>query len=193
MKMLKCLALVALVACAVAGIVLLGDVSVAHAATYGAATVLSVQLTEDNRIYPIDNYGKLRVMRGYYKNETGGTLAAGTEIDMFDLPGGRCRILPNLSRVRSTALGAARTLDVGLRAYYPSNNPGTVEAEDDDILVDGKDVSAAVNDAALDGGAAKMKYDVYSRGAGPRVFATVDAGTIPANAEIELILVIVVE
>lgn len=151
------------------------------------ATVTSKQLNNDSnsstRKYPIDEHGKLRVAYFYYKNETGGVLADGTEIDLIDLPFGRIRILPNLSRLRITALGASRVLDIGHRAYYP-NSTSTAEAEDDDAFVANKDVSSAVNDAAWDGGATKMKWDIYSR-SGVRLFATVDGGDIPANAILE--------
>src|SRR5690606_24556732 len=109
------------------------------------ATVKSKQLAADRR-YPIDDHGKLRFMPFYYKNETGGTLADGTQIDLNDLPPGRVRILPNLSRYRVTALGTSRTLDIGLRAYNDKSIPDddSGEIEDDDALVADKDVSAAV-------------------------------------------------
>jgi len=179
------------------GIYALSGDAVAATGTVMAATVLSTQLSNDpssttGRKYPIDDHGKLRIAYGKYVNNTGGTLADGTEIEFFDLPPGRVRILPQLSRYRVTAQGAARVFDLGLRGYYPSNNPGTIEADDDDALVANKDVSAAVNDVALDGGATKMKWDIFSRN-GVRVYGTVDGGTIPAAAEFEVYLVYVYE
>lgn len=160
------------------------------------ATVQSQQLAQDNnanvRVYPIDRHGKFRVQYFKYENLTGGTLADGTEIDLFDLPPGRVRVFPKLSSYRTTALGAARVLDIGHRAYYPSYNPGTAEIEDDDAFVANKDVSAAVSDAAFDGGQTKIKFDLFSRN-GVRVYATVDGGTIPANGIIEGYMVYVYE
>lgn len=151
------------------------------------ATVQSAQIAQDNnaqvRNYPIDKHGKLRFAYFYYKNETGAALAAASEIDLCDLPTGRLRVLPNLSRYRCTALGAARTLDIGYRAYYATTS-GAAEAEDDNAFVAAKDVSGAVNDTAFDGGATKMKYDMFSR-SGVRLFATINADTFPADAILE--------
>jgi len=145
------------------------------------ATVYSTQLTEGVRKYPIDDHGKTRIQYFYFKNTTGAALADGTEIDLCDLPPGRVRILPNLSRYKSTALGASRLLDIGHRAYYKDNTPTPV-VDDDDAFVANKDVSALVNDVPFD--ATFMKYDIYSK-AGVRMYATVDGGTIPIDAIIE--------
>lgn len=159
-----------------------------------AATVLSAQLVEDARPYPIDDHGKLRIQYFYYKNETGGTLADGTQIDLCKLPPGRKRILPQLCRFRSTAMGASRVLDIGLRAYNTLATPPTSadQAEDGDALVADEDISSAVNDAVFDAGASSMKYDVYSREE-VTVFATVAGGTIPANAIVEGYIIYVSE
>lgn len=155
------------------------------------ATVLSQGLVEGYRKYPTDTHGKLRFAYFYYKNETGGTLADGTEIDLVDLPTGRIRVLPKLCSYRTTLMGASRTLDIGHREYYKDDTQVAV-AEDDDAWVANKDVSAAVNDVAFDGGAAALTDLMYSKG-GIRVYATIDGGTIPADGIIEGYLVYVYE
>lgn len=170
-----------------------------HDAVAGVSTaviVLSDQLTRTSddqvRNYPIDRGGKLREVYFKYTNNTGGTLADGTQVDLTDLPQGRFRILPNLSRYRSTALGASRTLSIGLRAYYKDTISNTPVAEDGTCLVNAKDVSGAVNDTAFDGGANNMSYTQYGT-TGIRVFATLAGGTIPAAAVIEGYIVYVAE
>lgn len=150
------------------------------------ATVLSDQLKEGYRKRPIEDHGKLRFQAFHYKNETGGTLADGTEIDLCDLPPGAVRIIPYLSRYKTVvAGGASRVLDIGLRAYASKYNPNPqdLQAEDDDALVADKDISSAVAATVFDA-ANDLFVDIYSR-AGVRVFATIDGGTIPANLEIE--------
>lgn len=159
------------------------------------ATVNSAQIAQDNnaqaRSYPIDNHGKLRVQYFYYKNETGDVLAAATEIDLCDLPSGRVRVLPNLSRYGATAMSTGRTLDIGHRAYTKDNS-GTDVSEDDNAFVSAKDISGAVNDVAFDAGAGNMKADLYSK-AGIRLFATVNVDTIPADAVVEGYIIYVYE
>lgn len=143
---------------------------------------------------PTDDYGKFRMSYFHYKNATGGVLPDGTEIDLCDLPPGAIRVIPYLSRYKTVvAGGAARTMDIGLRAYASKYNPDpqALEVEDDDALIADKDISAALGATVFDT-MNDLVLDLYSR-KGIRVFATVDGGTIPANLEIEGVLVYVVE
>lgn len=148
---------------------------------------LSDQLAEGVRNYPIDDHGKFRTQYFRFENTTGGTLDAGTEIELFDLPPGRVRILLNLSRWRATAMSIDRVLDVGHRAYHPrgADDPSiTPEAEDPDAFVDAVSVASAVNNQAWGAAATAIKFDLFSR-SGVRVFATVSGGTIPNGAVVE--------
>jgi hypothetical protein len=145
------------------------------------ATVYSTQLTEGVRKYPIDDHGKTRIQYFFFQNKTGAALADGTEVELCDLPPGRVRVLPNLSRYRGTAMGASRLLDIGHRPYYKDNTVTPV-VDDDDAFVANKDVAAIVSDVPFD--VTNMKYDFYSK-AGVRIYATIDGGTIPIDAIIE--------
>lgn len=142
------------------------------------ATILAAQLAEDYRKYPIDDHGKLRYQYFSVPALTV-ALAANDQIDLCDLPPGRVRILPFLSRISTSAFGAGRTLDLGHRAYN-ARPVGTIdpEAEDGDALIDGLDVSAAVNAAAF---STSLKFDMYSVQE-KRIFATVLGGTMPIGA-----------
>lgn len=139
----------------------------------------SVQLGDDYRAYPVDDHGKLRYQ---YFNLAATSVAgdANTTIDLCDLPPGRVRLLPNLSRITTSAFGAGRTLDVGHLAYDEKEigDADQVEAADPDAFIDGMDVSAAVNAAAF---STVLKFDIFSK-AGVRVQATVLGGTIPQGA-----------
>lgn len=154
-------------------------------------TTDSLQLSNDvsalaGRKYPVDDHGKLRFQYG--KVVQGAAAGdAGSFVNFFYLPPGRVRILPWLSRVRSSALGASRVLKIGHAAYYDRSVPSDVAAvvADDDAFAAGIDVSAAAEALALAGGL--LKYDIYSRG-GVLVFGTVTGGTIPIAATLELIL-----
>jgi hypothetical protein len=156
----------------------------------------SAQLGNDvsaltGRKTPIDDHGKLRVA---YGKVTQGAAAGddGSTVQFLNLPPGRIRILPQLSRVVCSALGAARVLKVGHALYYdkgiPQDDAG--EAADDDALAAGIDVSAAAEKTLA--AAPKGKFDIFSR-AGVRITGTVTGGTIPAAATLELILVYVAE
>lgn len=144
------------------------------------ATTLSAQLAEDYRKYPVDDHGKLRYQ--YFSVAAlAVALPANDQIDLCDLPPGRVRILPFLSRITTSAFGAARTIDLGHRAYN-ARPVGVVdaEAEDGDALIDGMDVSAAVNAAAF---STALKFDLYSVQE-KRIFLTILGGTMPVGASL---------
>lgn len=141
-------------------------------------TANSDQLQEGFRRYPVDDHGKLR-MQFFTVSALTGALADGDTVALFWLPPGRKRILPGLSRITTSAFGAARTLDIGHDAYA-SRPSGEADANDadPDAFVDGMDVSAAVNGAAW---GTTLKFDIYSIDE-VLVYATILGGTMPVGA-----------
>lgn len=146
-------------------------------------TLDSYELTEGTRKRPFDEHGKLRFVRfSLPAVVTAGD--AGTTINLARLPPGATRILPWLSRIKVSALGASRVLDLGHRAY--SKRPGgldvsanTDEAEDDDAFIADLDVSSAV---ALSAWSATVeKFDIYAR-TEVTLFAKISGGTLPVAA-----------
>ena len=141
----------------------------------------SAQIATDYRKYPIDDHGKLRY--AYAKVTAAKALAANGTMALFYLPPGRKRVLPQMSRITTSAFRTGRSLDLG-HAAYTKAAPATQEAENVDAFLDGKDVAAAVTADAL-GDA--LKYDMYSNDE-VLVFATVLGGTMPADATVEVLL-----
>lgn len=142
----------------------------------------SVQMDGTTRKRPLDEHGKYRIGYFYYKNTSGAALAAGTQIDLMRLPSGAVRILPGLSRLRHTAFGTARTLDIGHRAYYDKSEVDSAEvAEDPNAFVAALAIAAAGENVTV---GTDIKHDLYSR-KGPVIFATVNGDTIPVDAELE--------
>lgn len=138
----------------------------------------SLQLTEDFRKYPIDDHGKLRTQFFTIPALTV-AYAANDTVDLFLLPPGRKRLLPNLSRLSGSAFGAGRTIDIGHRAYNARPSAAAdAEVEDPDALIDGLDVSAATNAVAW---STALKFDMYSVDE-VMVFATILGGTMPVGA-----------
>lgn len=136
------------------------------------------ELAEDYRKYPITDHGKVR----FQFFTLPAVAVAGdinTTIDLCDLPPGRVRILPNASRISTSAWGASRTLSIG-HLLYDSRDAGqnSPEAANPTALVNAMDVSSAVNAAAF---STTLKYDIYSK-AGVRIQGKVAGGTIPVGA-----------
>lgn len=149
----------------------------------------STEKTDGYRGVPTNDHGKLRVQ---YFNVPAVAVAgdANTTLELCTLPPGKVRVIPDLSRIATSAFGAGRTLDVGHRAYQkvdPTYNSTTDEAEDADAFIDGLDVSSAVTGASFGSGLSafgyKLKFDLYSKG-GVTVFATVLGNTIPVGATV---------
>ncbi len=140
-------------------------------------TINAEQLGEDYRRYPIDDHGKLRMQYFSVPALTEAVPANGT-IGLFWLPPGRKRLLPGLSRLTASAFGAGRTLDIGHDGYMKRPSTEAPEAADPDALIDGMDVSAAVNGAAW---STVLKFDMYSLDE-VLVYATVLGDTMPVGA-----------
>jgi hypothetical protein len=141
----------------------------------------SIQETDGVRKPAYDDHSKVRFQ--YF--EIAPVAVAGdanTTIDLCELPPGPVRVLPWMSRIKTSAFGSSRTLDIGHRAYQvkdPVAGVYTEEAENETAFVAAKDVSSAVANDAWS--ATVLKYDIYSK-AGVMIFAKVEGGTIPVAA-----------
>lgn len=143
----------------------------------------STQMDGTTRKRPFDEHGKLRFC--YFALPA--VAVAGdinTTVDLCKLPPGAIRILPWLSRIKVSAWGSSRTLDVGHRAYSKrpagtDTSANETEAADEDAFIAALDVSSAV---ALSAWSATVeKFDIYSR-TEVVVYAKVEGGTIPVGA-----------
>jgi len=138
----------------------------------------STELTDGYRKYPISDHGKLRI-QFFTLPAVAVAGDANSTFDLCKLPPGRVRILPRSSYISTSAFGAGRTIDVGHAAYGKQDNSAD-EAEDIDALIDGLDVSSAVNGVQF---STAIKFDIYSK-AGVLIKGIVLGGTIPQNATI---------
>lgn len=132
-------------------------------------------------------HAKLRVMPFTFPAITAAG-DIGTTIDLGILPPGRVRVYPSLSKLKASAFGAARTLEIGHTAYQKRDSAvETFEPADDNAFTaTALDVSAATNDLKLD--ASQLSFDLYSK-KGVAVQAVVKGGTIPIGATAEGYLV----
>ncbi len=111
---------------------------------------------------------------------------AGTgEIDMFRLPPGRLRIIPDLCRLVTSAFATNADLHIGTRAF--TNLDGTAVAEDDNRFADNLDAGGGALDQTLPLPAAGQA-DLNSR-EGIDVYAMVDTGNIETGDTIGLMCV----
>lgn len=133
----------------------------------------------DYRGYPTNDHGKVRIQ---YFDLPATTVAGddGSTVLLCDLPPGRIRVIPNLSRFDNSAFGAARTLSIGHKAYASRDQGAAAnEADNPTAFANAADVSLAVVGGQPMGEA--LKYDIYSKG-GVTVYASVAGGTIPVGA-----------
>lgn len=129
-----------------------------------------ITMIEEGKINASADNAKLRIACFDFKQGTGaGT--AGSTADLVVLPA-LCRIIPTLSRITTSALGA--TLDIGLRAY--TDVEGNAVVEDDDALGDAISGDATSKNFNIEG-----YVDVDSRHS-VTVFAK---GTLPASATLK--------
>lgn len=127
-------------------------------------------MIEEGKINASADNAKLRIACFDFKQGTGAG-AAGSTADLVVLPG-LCRIIPTLSRVTTSALGAVFT--VGIHAYKGIDGVDVVE--DDDAL------GAAISGDATSKNLNVEGYvDVNSRHS-VTVFAK---GTLPASATLK--------
>lgn len=147
------------------------------------------ELVEGYRSLPINDHGKLRTQ--FFSLPAQSVAAdANSTVELFDLPQGRVRVLPSLSRLTNSAWGSSRTLSIGHRAYA-SRDPGQAdpEAENASAFISAMDVSGAQASVAW---STVLKYDIYSK-SGVRVFATVAGGTLPVGGSFSGFMVYIYE
>lgn len=146
------------------------------------ATLQSDQRQEGYRKYPIDDHGKARMQFFSVGVLTPITVAyaANDQVELCKLPPGRKRILPRESLIKCSAFGAARTIDLGYRAYSRTwAAHADLEVEDGDAFIDGLDVSAAITTPVAFN--TDIKYDIFSRDE-VTLFMTILGGTMPVAA-----------
>lgn len=153
-----------------------------------AVNLKSVQLSPDARGDVRDNTGKVRILRGYYKNEDTSAHDANSTIDLIRLPYGSVRLLPHLCRLTTTAFGASRTLDLGYRQYQDKMVDGKVD-EDLDAFISAKAINSAVSNEVW---SSVMKYDIHST-AGVTLAAQIKGGNIPTSAVVEVLAFFIAE
>jgi hypothetical protein len=148
-----------------------------------ALNSLAVELADNFRSNPNIDHGKLRIHHF--------TIAATTEVadptsvfNLLDLPQGRVRLIPSLSRITATAMGASRTLALGHAAYATADASGLGAGQTEPLnataFAASLDTSSAVTDTKWSG---VTKYDMYSK-AGARLIATLSGGTAPIGTVI---------
>ncbi len=137
----------------------------------------STFFTETIRKRAFETFGKLRQV--HFNVLALAAADATSTIDLCNLPPGPLRLLPALSHFNISALGAARTLDIGHRAYFARPPVNAQQAEDLAAIVANIDVSSALAGAVVN--AAVTKLDLYSL-SGITVCAQINDAAIPANA-----------
>lgn len=144
----------------------------------------ALELTADNlvegyRKTPADDHGKIRSQ--YFKvSATAEAGDAATTINLCDLPPGKIRVIPELSRVKNSDFGSSSaTLHIGHRAYDNADGAAVI-AEDPDAFA----VSLDMDTATTQKFGAATKFDIFSK-AGVRVFGTVNVAGIPQGATLE--------
>jgi hypothetical protein len=133
------------------------------------------------QVHVIDRHSKLRIHE--FEVAASSVTLLGDPLSTFDLhelPLGRIRIYPIMSRLYCSALGAARLMSLGHRAYSKAEDLAGVITEPEDPIAFGSaiDVSAAVNGIPF---GTLRKFDIVSR-RGARIFARVTGGTVPIGA-----------
>lgn len=146
---------------------------------------LAENLKTGVRQFPIDDYGKLRLI--HFEIIPGVAGDAGSTAQLLRLPHGRIRLIPNLSRFWHDAFGASRVLNIGHAAYQKEG--GVDEALSANAFVAANDVSLAGTAKVL---GTTRKYDMFSR-KGIVVTAQCTGGTWPSGCKLNGYLAVVTE
>ncbi len=137
-----------------------------------------------------DWHGRMRLM--FFEFTQGAAAGDATSIArLVKLPAGKVRVILPLSRIAFSALGAARTMDLGWEAYNDDDGYNAVLA-DPNGLDDGVDVSAAgsVNPAGTVGG---DETYLFESAEGVVLTAQINDGTLPVAATLQGYIVYVVD
>lgn len=132
---------------------------------------------------PDQQHGRVRIATFTHTQAAQGD--ATSKVNLCILPPGRGRILKLLSKYSTSALGAARTLDIGHTGWTKMD--GTEQAAVADVLVDGDDVSAAVVNETMGNGANAddSMFVVYDSKDPITIQALVAGDTLDAGETIE--------
>jgi hypothetical protein len=134
-----------------------------------------------------DRGGVVQAVRFTYTNDSGDALADGDIVKLAKVA--NCLILPN-SFLFSSAMGTGRTLDVGVQEYVDYN--GTTVASNIDALLDGLDVSAAVEMKIFGEDTASLTRPAGLEIKGQAdILAKIIGGTLPANGTLKGMLFII--
>ena len=129
------------------------------------------------RYWPAEG-AKVRLAHFTFVNGT--TVGAdGSSVNLVKLPAGRVRVLPGLSRIAVSALGASRVMDLGHRAYVASDGKTAVAASLNDF-VDDRDVSSATDSNF----GTDVKKDYFSA-SGITICALITGGALDAAETME--------
>lgn len=140
-------------------------------------TQMEGKLSENRQYWPAEG-GKIRLAHFTWTN--GSTVGdAGSSVNLVKLPHGKIRVLPGLSRIAVSALGASRVMDLGVRAYVASDGKTAVAAILNDFVND-RDVSSATDSTF----GTTVKKDYFSA-TGLTICATIAGGTLDAAETME--------
>lgn len=132
-------------------------------------------------------WGRMRVLR--FSPPVAGSYASGdanSTIALCHLPAGRFTLLGDLSRVRHSAFGTARTMDIGWDAY--TTQAGAAVAADEDGIHSAADVAAAGSFIPVDElGVSGMK--VFDSREGVTFRAKVEAAALSSGETLDGYLV----
>lgn len=121
-----------------------------------------------------------KVRLAHFTWVNGSTVGAdGSSVNLVKLPSGKVRILPQLSYIAVSALGASRVMDLGVRAYVASDGKTAVAAILNDFVND-RDVSSATTGNF----GSAVKKDYFSA-TGLTICATIAGGTLDAAETME--------
>ena len=125
--------------------------------------------------------GRLRIARFAF-TQSAAVGDAGSLAELVKLPAGKVRVILPLSRIAFSAMGAARTMDIGWLAY--TDDDGVAVVADPNGLDDGVDVATA-NSVVPDGTVGGDETKLFESQGGVTVTAQINDGTIPAAATLK--------
>lgn len=152
--------------------------------------VTNIDATPITKIAVNQWMGRLRMFFFDYTRAAQGD--AGSVASLIDLPGGEVRLVLPLSFIQFSAMGAARTMDLGWQAY--TDNNGDTVAADPNGLDDGIDVSSA--GTVVPGGtlaATAGETHLFSNRGGVRIDAQINDDTFDAAETLSGFFVAVVD